>query len=402
MARLGSVARIQSGLTLDAGRIMTYPTVSRPYLRVANVQDGWVDLSEIKEVDVPQVQVHRWELQTGDVLMTEGGDADKLGRGTVWKGEIPGCLHQNHIFAVRPSKALHPAYLGFVTQTSYARAYFEATSSKTTGIASTSTTKISSFRIPLPPIEDQISIANFLSTETVRIDAIVAKKNCMIDLLAERRAGLIEMDIRGLVHEFGSVRLKTAVPLITVGIVVTPSTWYADNGVPALRGVNVRPGRIDLDNLVYLSREGQLLHQKSILRAGDVVVVRTGQAGAAACVPPRLDGANCIDLLIIRPGKLNPEYLVDVVNSDWTQKHIKKNSVGTIQAHFNVGTMAELPLPVPPSDVQEAVVARISGHTARIDRMLAALNEQVSLLSEHRQALITASVAGELRIPMAR
>jgi len=398
MVRLGSVARIQPGLTLDAGKAMTLPTVSRPYLRVANVQDGWVDLSEMKEVDVPRVLAHRWELQYGDVLMTEGGDADKLGRGAVWKGEIPGCLHQNHVFAVRPGGKLYPPYLGFVTQTSYARAYFEATSSKTTGIASTSASKIASFRIPLPPIEDQIRIDGFLDAETARIDAIATKKRRLVELLTERRAGFIETEIRRLADQFGSFRLKTAVSVITVGIVVTPSAWYADNGSPALRGVNVRPGRIDLDDLVYLSSEGQLLHQKTILRTGDVVVVRTGQAGAAASVPPSLNGANCIDLLIVRPGKLNAEYLVNVVNSDWTQKHIRKHSVGTIQSHFNVETMAELPLPVPPPAIQEAVVARISRYTEKTDRIIAALDEQVSLLRERRQALITMAVMGKLQI----
>src|ERR1700733_14914298 len=102
MVRLGAVATVQSGLTLDAGRELGPTAVSRPYLRVANVQGGCIDLSEIKDVDVPLRLACRSELKPGDVLMTEGGDADKLGRGTVWQGEIPGCLPQNHILPVRP------------------------------------------------------------------------------------------------------------------------------------------------------------------------------------------------------------------------------------------------------------------------------------------------------------
>src|ERR1019366_5284521 len=75
--------------------------VSLPYLRVANVQDGYLSLIEIKTIDVEKKDAERYRLQDGDVLLTEGGDFDKLGRGAVWRGEIPYCLHQNHIFSVR-------------------------------------------------------------------------------------------------------------------------------------------------------------------------------------------------------------------------------------------------------------------------------------------------------------
>ena len=330
--------------------------------------------------------------------MTEGGDPDKLGRGTVWQGEILGCLHQNHIFAVRPTEVLSPRYLALLTQTSYARAYFEATASKTTGIASTSIRKISSFRIPLPSIEQQNHLADFLDIETARIDALVAKKRRLTELLSERRAGFVEQEIRSLAEQYGELRLKVAVADVNVGIVITPAAWYQDNGVPALRGLNVKPGRISGDDLIFLSAEGDQINRKSRLRAGDVIVVRTGQAGAAAVVTPEFDGANCIDLLIIKPGRLNSDYLTFVLNSDWTQKHIRQHSVGTIQAHFNVGTMAELPLPVPPREVQQAIVHRLSQRAGIIDELYRRLNRQIDLLKEHRQALITAAVTGELEV----
>ena len=81
-------------------------TVSLPYLRVANVQNGFVDLTEVKEISVLESEVERYSLRLGDVLMNEGGDNDKLGRGTVWQGQIEPCLHQNHVFAIRPNDLL--------------------------------------------------------------------------------------------------------------------------------------------------------------------------------------------------------------------------------------------------------------------------------------------------------
>lgn len=112
---LGGLAEVSSGVTL--GSEPGGPgTVVRPYLRVANVQDGHLNLSDVKSVRVRQSDLARFELRTGDVLMNEGGDADKLGRGTVWEGQIDGCLHQNHVFKVRciPSR-LNPWYLALVS-----------------------------------------------------------------------------------------------------------------------------------------------------------------------------------------------------------------------------------------------------------------------------------------------
>ena len=197
MVRLGTVSTVQSGLTLDSGRVLDELSISRPYLRVANVQDGRVDLSEVKEVTVPRSLASRSELKAGDVLMTEGGDPDKLGRGTVWSGEIPGCLHQNHVFAVRPTAILLPEFLALLTRTPYARAYFEVTASKTTGIASTSVGKIASFRIPLLSIDMQTKLVAGIEQSVKRISRLANDIARQIGLLQEHRQALITATVAG-------------------------------------------------------------------------------------------------------------------------------------------------------------------------------------------------------------
>lgn len=258
---------------------------------------------------------------------------------------------------------------------------------------------LGSIRTPIPPLYVQKRIADFLDTKTARIDMLIAKKRQMLQLLTERSAGIVERSVRDLADRHGEQRLKTAVGDVTVGIVVTPSVWYSEEGVPALRGLNVRPHKIDLSDLVRLSAEGHRIHAKSKLYAGDVVVVRTGQAGAAAVVPPELDDTNCIDLLIVRPGPLDARFLAYVLNSDWTRKHISKHSVGTIQSHFNVSSLAELPIPVPPLDGQQRFVLDIVTQLAKLEAIQAKLSKQLELLQEHRQALITAAVTGEMDVP---
>lgn len=260
--------------------------------------------------------------------------------------------------------------------------------------------EFASIKVRLPHSGTQRAIADYLDTETGRTDTLITKKRRMIELLEERRAGTVEAQIRELATRHGESPLKFHTPRILVGIVITPAAYYADSGIPALRGINIKPGYLDLDDLVYLSEDAHVLHSKSRLFHGDIVVVRTGQAGAACVVPPDLEGSNCVDLLIVRnSSELDPRYLEYVINADWTIRHIEKHSVGTIQSHFNVESLKQLPIPVPPLDVQQETAAALDHATGQIDCLLQDLQSQIKLLTERRQALITAAVTGELAVP---
>ncbi len=159
---LDDVATVQTGLAL--GKKELIDPVERPYLRVANVQDGHFDLRNIKTVRVERSSVEKHSLQTGDVLLTEGGDFDKLGRGHIWRGEIPDCLHQNHVFAVRTDHAvLLPEYLAAITSGPWGRAYFRGCSKQSTNLASINSTQVKEMPLPLPPLNEQRQIIERLA-----------------------------------------------------------------------------------------------------------------------------------------------------------------------------------------------------------------------------------------------
>jgi type I restriction enzyme S subunit len=193
---LKAVSRLQTGLTL--GKRYEGKLTTRPYLRVANVQDGYLELDNIAEVELLEQDVSRYELQDGDVLMTEGGDFDKLGRGSVWTDAIPGCLHQNHVFAVRPRlDTLRSRFLALVMSSGYGRAYFTATSKQSTNLASTNSNKLRNFPLGVPSVAEQDRILLEFDQTTSRIDALVAKVRSAIDRLRERRAALISAAVTG-------------------------------------------------------------------------------------------------------------------------------------------------------------------------------------------------------------
>lgn len=189
--RVGDVADVGSGVTL--GKDVTgFKHADLPYLRVANVQDGHLDLSTVKTVKVRVDDVERYRLEPGDVLMTEGGDLDKLGRGTLWEGQIPDCLHQNHIFRVRTDRSqLDPRFFALVVESDIAKRYFNRVAKRTTNLASTNKTQVLAFVFPLPPLKEQVQIAEVMGASKATLRAVKSKcaaleqlkKSLMHDLL---------------------------------------------------------------------------------------------------------------------------------------------------------------------------------------------------------------------------
>ena len=192
--RVGEVAEVGSGVTV--GKDVTgFKHVELPYLRVANVQDGHLDLSTIKTIKVRVDEVARYRLEPGDVLMTEGGDLDKLGRGTLWEGQISDCLHQNHIFRVRSDRSqLDPRFFSLVVESDIAKRYFNRVAKRTTNLASTNKTQVRAFAFPLPPLKEQKQIADAMGASKATLRALKSKcttleqlkKSLMHDLLTGR------------------------------------------------------------------------------------------------------------------------------------------------------------------------------------------------------------------------
>jgi len=176
--RLGEISWISSGITL--GKTYSGPkTIEVPYLRVANVQDGYLDLSDVSTIRVPISYIEKYRLQIGDVLMNEGGDFDKLGRGTVWRGEIDVCLHQNHVFKVRPEEGkLSSFFLANISASPYGKTFFILASKQSTNLASINSTQLQGFPIALPSYPEQRKIVQIISAneETIKIYQAELKK----------------------------------------------------------------------------------------------------------------------------------------------------------------------------------------------------------------------------------
>ena len=218
--RLKHLARVRGGLTLGRSVPDGVSTASTPYLRVANVQAGWIDLSDVAEIDATEAEIKRFSLRRGDVLMNEGGDNDKLGRGAVWHALFEPCLNQNHVFCVRPSDPRYSDWISMATNARYARDFFYLHSNQSTNLASISKTNVEKLPIAVPPPEEMRAVLEQLNARLDRFTAITEKVTTSINRLREYRAALITAAVTGQIDVAAHARPAETVPRRAVAEVV--------------------------------------------------------------------------------------------------------------------------------------------------------------------------------------
>lgn len=152
-ATLDALTHIKGGVTVDSKRSLD-GTNEVPYLRVANVQRGHLDLRQMKRISVDQETVSELQLVKGDILLNEGGDIDKLGRGWVWEGQIEHCIHQNHVFRARPYCPEISSYLVSSFTNLFGQEFFVGVGKQTTNLASVSLSKLRTFPVPVMPADE--------------------------------------------------------------------------------------------------------------------------------------------------------------------------------------------------------------------------------------------------------
>lgn len=196
-SKLGDVATVVGGVTKDAKRQGDHTFVSVPYLRVAHVQRGHLELDDVTMIRVPPDKAKALRLEPGDVLFTEGGDRDKLGRGWVWEGQIPDCIHQNHVFRARLAEPrLDPKFVSWVGNT-FGKKWFEAAGKQTTNLASVNKTTLESFPVPLPRPGEAAAIVREIERRHSLVDAAEAIVTTNLGRAIRLRASLLASAFAG-------------------------------------------------------------------------------------------------------------------------------------------------------------------------------------------------------------
>ncbi len=182
-------ATISSGIT-KGRRLREARVTPVPYLAVSNVQDQRIVLEHVKTIEATSEEIRRYALEKGDILLTEGGDPDKLGRGAIWEGQINPCIHQNHVFKVRlNSNVLRREFLSALLSSARGKRYFLRGAKQTTGIASINMSQLKKFPLLIPPLELQDTYAVFLdqlSTQRQILETQSAEMEMLFKSLLQR------------------------------------------------------------------------------------------------------------------------------------------------------------------------------------------------------------------------
>ena len=210
--------------------------------------------------------------------------------------------------------------------------------------------------IPLPDKENQLEIVSNLDKVTRTIDicnAILEK----LDLLVKAR--FVEMF--GNENDFNRWECCTVgdVADICVGVVIKPTQYYAETGIPAFRSLNIGEMYVKDKDWVFFTEDGHQKNQKSVIRENDVLVVRSGAPGTACVVSKQYEGYNAVDIIIAHPdnSKINSVFLAMFTNMPHGMNQIRGNTGGAAQQHFNVGGYKTLQLILPPLDLQNKFAA---------------------------------------------
>jgi type I restriction enzyme S subunit len=285
-----------------------------------------------------------------------------------------------------------------------------------------STDQVAGVLCPVPSLSEQRAIASFLDRETVRVDALVAKKERLIELLEDKRAALITQAVtRGLgpsvsmkdsgIAAIGQVpahwevkRLKHLTPddrPIMYGIVL-PGPNVVD-GVPIVKGGDVSPGRLRLDLLNKTTREIESAYERSRLKAGDIVYAIRGSIGMAEIVPSEIEGANLTqDAARVAPARgVHSKWLLFALNSRAVFAQLDAGAAGAAIRGINIRDLKRAVIPVPPPNEQIAIADWVAMQTAELDVLARKVRQATDRLGEYRTALISAAVTGKIEVGLA-
>ena len=322
----------------------------------------------------------------------------------------------SEILTLRPAPGCSPGYLTYCLLNA---PYVRWLDSLTYGakMPRVNSEQVGSSCVPLPPASEQRGIADYLDSKTAAIDALVGKKERLIELLQEKGTALITRTVtRGLdpnvpmqdsgLEWLGEIpthwhlrTLKRISPQITVGVVVNPSSYVRAEGVPFLFGSDIQEGRVVADEARRMSDEDSRSLGKSRLRAGDLVCVRVGAPGVTAVVPPELSGANCASLVIVRRADaFDSQWLCYAMNSRLVRHQVELVQYGAAQEQFNVAHAVEFFVALPPEAEQRSISDFLDRETGRTDALIQKVRRATSRLKELRTALISAAVTGKIDV----
>ncbi|MFO1397526.1 MAG: restriction endonuclease subunit S [Burkholderiales bacterium] len=403
---------IPADLAADTERIVSFVPME------AVGEDGRLSLENSKTVG--EAKAGYSYFADGDLLMAKVTPCFENGKSAIARG-----LQDGHGFGtteltvLRPRPALaSPRYLHYFVQTDSFRQEGAASMLGAGGLKRIPDGFIRDFKCSWPPLREQERIADFLDEKTARIDALIAEKRLLAERLSESFASQLLALISG--HSQGGStqlipgdrdadlpagwkfpQLARLTTKLTNGYVGPTRDILTTEGVRYLQSLHIKSGAIDFTRgEYYVSEDWSRAHSKSILQAGDILIVQTGDIGQTAVVPQEFVGCNCHALIIARPkvGAVDPRYLELVLRSSYGRACFIMYSTGALHPHLNCSNIRDIHIPLPPLGKQLEIVRTASICEQHHLALLNHVRNHTCRLEEYRSALISSAVTGQMSI----
>ncbi|HHD2591883.1 TPA: restriction endonuclease subunit S [Clostridium perfringens] len=292
-----------------------------------------------------------------------------------------------------PSKLIDKRYLYYYFNSSYFQNFLKNVGSRAAQ-AGFNKEDLREAKIFVPKIEHQRNIVSILNKSK---NLIERRKNQIeqLDLLVKSK--FIEMfgSENSIFEKWETVNIG-AVSEVGVGVVIKPADYYTDkeNGIKTFRSLNVGEMKVKDENWVYFSKEGNEKNKKSILKKGQILIVRSGYPGTACVVTEEYEGCNAIDVIIATPNnkKINSVYMCAFTNYRHGKNQILEGQAGAAQKHFNVGAYKNMKIALPPLEEQE----KFELFLKQVDKLKFEMEKSLKELEDNFNSLMNKAFKGEL------
>ncbi|MEU5931054.1 restriction endonuclease subunit S [Micromonospora sp. NPDC047187] len=369
----------------DVGEVIVGQQKSRnkdgaayPYLRVANVQDGFLDLTDVQEMMFSDNS--RYVLENGDVLLCEGQSRELVGRAAIYRGELRPLRIQNSVIRFRSGPHVVPEYALHVFRSYQKSGVFARSSKATTGIAHLSLSRFKALPFPLPPLELQREIADTCGDVQILLDhvneVIGSVEQTLMAIVptaadtailgdhsrtwSEGQSGTSPWPLRD-----ASDVVHSDAPIV-YGI-LKPGP-HVEDGIPYVRGQDLQQWFVRTQNLLRCSPTVAVKYSRSSLRPDDVLlgIIRNTRV---AVVPTELEGGNITQgTARFRAGdEIDPRYLAHWLSSRSAQAWLKGHMRGIDMPGLNLRDVRRLPVPLPPLEIQREIAGRLDALVGSAD-----------------------------------
>ena len=395
-----------------------------PYLRVANVQRGFLDLTEIKLIEATPEQIEGLRLQVGDVLFNEGGDRDKLGRGWIWNGELPECIHQNHVFRARVIPTLVESKWLSYYGNSVAQEYFEKEGKQTTNLASIGLNKLKALPVVLPPPAEQRRIVAKLEELFSELDAGVETLRRAQRRLACYHQSLLQAAVTGeLTREWREAPTQDIQPRKLDGIDGWPVGWQIRKvaellAEPLCNGLSIKesasPTEVRALKLNAMSERGFDYNENRYLpiawsevadlaiQPGDLFVSRgngslrlVGRAAMAQAPPFPVIFPDTM----IRLRAMNS--LGGWIHAVWASRFIRNQIESAVKTTAGIWKISQrelgnIKVPIPSEPERAVILAELDRRISAADALESTLQASLRRAERLRQSILERAFRGEL------